>query len=303
MIPTIFYILSAAVIIMLVSLSGLVLFIGNVSHWSKKHMKRLVSFSAGVFLLVAINLAQETFHLAPSATYAVLFILSGALIVYLLSFLLPDSHAHHHGEDDHDHDKSGARRLLIGDAIHNVADGILLAPTFLIDMRLGIATTIGIIIHEFIQEVSEFVVLKDAGYTTKQALVRNFATASTVLIGAVGGYFLTSSNTITAVLLGIAAGIFFYAVFVDLFPSTLDRKKPKASAQMLLWAVLGIVLIMGVNAVAGHEDAHNHDHGHDDTEEMHEKHDHDDEHAHEEKEETKDDHDDHGHDDHDEHDH
>ncbi len=219
-------------------------------------MKQLVSFSAGVFLFVAINLSQETFELAPNTLYAILFILSGALVVYLLSFLLPEGHSHHHAEDDHNHDKSVAHRVLLGDAIHNFADGILLAPTFLIDLRLGIATTVGIIIHEFIQEISEFVVLKEAGYTTKQALIRNILTASTVLVGAVVGYFFASSNVVIAVLLGVAAGIFFYTVFVDLFPSTLDRKKPKASAQMLLWAVLGVMLLMGVNALAGHEDTH-----------------------------------------------
>jgi zinc and cadmium transporter len=258
MIEIILSVLAAALAIMLISLSGLILFTKNLHEWTKHHMRHLMSFSAGVFLLVAINLTHETINHAPSIFYAVLFIFIGAAIAYFVGWILPESHEHHHHDDNHEHDKIAAKKLLIGDAIHNIADGVLLAPTFIIDIKLGIATTIGIIIHEFIQEISEFVVLKEAGYTTKQAIIWNALTASTVFIGAIGGFFLTGSDTATSVLLGFAAGIFFLTVLVDLFPRSLKGiKKPTTAMQILLWAVLGMLLLFGVSALLNHNTAHN----------------------------------------------
>ena len=94
----------------------------------------------------------------------------------------------HEGGDAHP--PLDARRLLLTDGIHNAADGIFLAASYAVSPALALVAGVSIFVHEALQEISEFFVLKDAGYSTKGALVVNFLTSSTIIIGAIGGDFL-----------------------------------------------------------------------------------------------------------------
>ncbi len=85
-------------------------------------------------------------------------------------------------------------------------------------------------VHELVQEVSEFFVLKQAGYSTKKALLTNFAVSSTILIGSIGGTFLLDTfSELELPLMGIAAGAFLVVVFQDLIPHSVRKAKAKAS--------------------------------------------------------------------------
>lgn len=242
---TLLFLLLAALSVMLVSLIGAIFIWKKFGDFAHKNIHYLVSFSAGVFFIVAINLTRESWELSGSYLLTFIYILIGIGIFLGISFLFPESHHHHEkGDCCDDHTKAGAKRMIIGDAIHNMADGIILAPAFLIDIQLGIMTTLGILIHEGIQEISEFFVLKDAGYTTKQALIRNVLASSTILIGASIGFFVSSSTNILTVLLGIASGVFLYIVIVDLVPKSVKAShKDKKYFKYILWALFGILLI------------------------------------------------------------
>ena len=120
--------------------------------------------------------------------------LLGVLVLEIIERFHLASHHHHDTKHDHEHTGINARKLLFTDAIHNVADGVLLVPAFAVDVRLGIATAVAIFLHEAVQEVSEFFVLKEAGYSTKKALTLNFLVSSTILIG-VGLGVLASFRT------------------------------------------------------------------------------------------------------------
>ena len=64
---------------------------------------------------------------------------------------------HHHVEGRHDHgDKPVAYLTLIGDGIHNFADGAVIAAAYLISVPLGVTTTIAVIAHEVPHELSGF---------------------------------------------------------------------------------------------------------------------------------------------------
>ena len=227
--------------------------IGAISVWQKigltieKNLHYLVSFSAGVFLLIAYELGHEAGWGA--------WILLGVASSLLLFRLLPDFHHHHDNEhNDHNHSSIDARRVIISDAIHNIGDGILLVAAFSVSSALGLATTLSIFIHEIIQEISEFFVLKQAGFTTKKALMLNFLTSSTILIGAIGGYFLLEKfEAIELPLLGITAGAFFVIVLHDLVPHSIKSIKTKKHAfQHVLWFALGAVLISIASAIIPH---------------------------------------------------
>lgn len=246
---------ASSLFIALSSLSGAVFVWKKLGAWAHEHLFHLVSFSAGVFLLVTLHLTEETLELSGSIWLTLLYILIGVGIVVLISLLFPEGH-HHHKKDDckDEHSLNGARRILIGDALHNITDGILLAPAFLIDIRLGLVTAVGVLIHEVIQEISEFFVLKEAGYSTRAALARNFVVSTTIVIGAAIGLILTDIESLVAPLLGIASGIFFYIVVVDLIPKSVHASiKAKRHWPYLLWGTLGMLVILGLNLIAGHE--------------------------------------------------
>lgn len=241
------YIILSSVGIMLASL------IGAISVWKKlgsiieKNLHYLVSFSAGVFLFIAYGLAHEAEWGA--------WILLGAAASLLLFKLLPDFHHHHDSEhDDHNHSNIDARRVVVSDAIHNIGDGILLVAAFSVSTALGFATTLSIFIHEVIQEISEFFVLKQAGFATKKALMLNFLTSSTILVGAIGGYFLLEKfEAIELPLLGITAGAFFIIVLHDLIPHSIKSIKTKKHvSQHVLWFALGAILISIASAIIPH---------------------------------------------------
>ena len=117
----------AVLVIMLVSLTG-VLFINRFTKdFFEQRLPFLVSFSAGVFLVTAGALILEVFELSPSVVAGVMIVV-GYLLAWLLQRLLPETH-HHHDSDCVVH-KGGAKKLIIGDGIHNIADGIVLITAF-----------------------------------------------------------------------------------------------------------------------------------------------------------------------------
>ena len=77
--------------------------------------------------------------------------------------------------------------MLVGDALHNVLDGVLIAAAFLTDVHLGIVTALAIMAHEIPQEVGNFAVLLHSGVSRGRALVLNLLTSLTAVIGGVVG--------------------------------------------------------------------------------------------------------------------
>jgi zinc and cadmium transporter len=212
----IWYALAAAFTVMLVSLIGVVFAVGRVGSWVQRYLTYLATLSAGVFLLIAYHLAEEAVH-EGGWIVGVGSIILGAAIMEGIHYFFPLEHHHHEHEESHAHTRVDGRKVLAADALHNVGDGILLVGAFASDVYVGIAATVGVLLHEMVQEISEYFVLREAGYSHAGALTRNFLVASTILIGFVFATFL-SSGPILAILSGLAAGGFLSVVLHDLLP-------------------------------------------------------------------------------------
>ena len=249
------YIFFSALLIMLASLSGAVFLSEKRNLWLKKNLRYLTTLSLGVFVAITYHLLSEIFHESTIPWFSILgWIALGVLVVEVLSRFIPDAHHHHHGEHDHGHSKIDARRMLLGDALHNIGDGLILVPAFLADVHLGIFTAFAVFSHELIQEISEFFVLKEAGYTTKQALTRNFIVSSTIFIGISLSLVASSIEALHIPLLCFSAGGFIYIISRDLLPHTVSSIKNKGGfLKHLLVGVLGILIILFVNTVLPHE--------------------------------------------------
>jgi zinc transporter ZupT len=139
--------------------------------------------------------------------------------------------------------------MLLGDAVHNIADGIILVPAFLAGAWVGVGTAFAIFIHELVQEIAEFFVLKEAGYSTRAALTRNFAASSTILLGVILAASLASVETLEAPLLAFAGGAFVYIILRDLLPSILRSIHTEGRPlRFVVAALLGVGLLLGIGA-------------------------------------------------------
>ena len=251
MIELLFY----SVLIMLASLVGVFSIWRRVGQVIERNLNLLVSFSAGVFIVIAYQLGREALEHSNTFGSGLQWVIIGVLAVWLLFKFLPSFHHHHAGElETHPHSRLDARRIMASDALHNLGDGILLASSFATSSSLGVLTALSIFIHELVQEISEFFVLRQAGYPTKKALVLNFAVSGTTILGALGSFFLLENfETLEVSLLGLASGAFLVVVLHDLIPHSVRASKQKnLYSKHLLWFLAGVTLMFIINTLAVH---------------------------------------------------
>ena len=258
------YILFSTLIVMLASLIGVIFVWKGFGTLIKKYSHYLTTFAGGVFLVLAFTMTRETFHLSQTVIIGVASILFGIIVIELITRFLPHAHHHHTLPPDCDkkHSCIDARRMMLSDAFHNIGDGILIVGAFMANIHFGIAATIGIFLHEIVQEISEFFILKEAGYSTKKALFYNFLVSCSILIGVFLTLALSSVSWLIAPLMGFAAGGFIYVLARDLIPHTLHHAKTTDTIlKHVAVLVCGIAIMMFVNNIVPHthEDSHDHD--------------------------------------------
>jgi zinc and cadmium transporter len=213
----------------------------------------LVSFAIGALLGAAfLEVIPNAFEHGEPHTVA-MSILGGILIFFLLEKLLLWRHSHDHDEDSHTHDhgRSGAL-IVVGDTIHNFLDGILIAAAFLQSTQLGIITALAIVAHEIPQEVGDFLILLNSGYSKTKAFVVNMLSSCATLVGGVLGYYtLQVIEGWTPVLLGIVAASMIYVAVADLIPGLHRRPELRATLSQTVLIALGIGVIALVRVLLG----------------------------------------------------
>lgn len=207
----------------------------------------LVSFAAGVLL------GASFFHLLPDSIEEAgvevafkLFIL-GFTSFFLLERILRWRHCHESECEIH----PVSQLALIGDSLHNFVDGVVIAVAYLTDVNLGILTTFAVITHEIPQELGDFGVLVYGGYTVRKALVYNFLTALTAVLGAIAGYYFVAQKMMPYVV-AFAAGNFTYIATSDLIPELHKETDFARSSISFVVFIAGLLLIYFM----GHFHAH-----------------------------------------------
>jgi zinc and cadmium transporter len=208
---------------------------------------RMVSYSVGVLLGVTfLHLLPEAFYAAdePQALFGV--VLAGILAFFLLEKAALWRHSHH--DDGHGEHRSSGLLILAGDAFHNFVDGVLIAAAFLADFRLGLTTTLAVMVHEIPQEVGDFVVLLHAGYERSRALLLNLAVSLASVAGGVLGYLILDyAQPLVQYALALAAACFIYIAIADLIPH-LHRQNRRGELwwqTSLIAAGIGTIGILG----------------------------------------------------------
>ena len=156
-------------------------------------------------------------------------------------------HAHAHNQrqvHDDARRKASGSLVLVGDALHNVLDGVLIAAAFLTDVHLGIVTAVAIMAHEIPQEVGNFAVLLHSGVSRGRALALNLLTSFTAVIGGIVGYFaLETAVRLLPFALAVAAASLLYVAVADLIPGLHRRIDPRSSITQVLLIGCGIAII------------------------------------------------------------
>ena len=176
----------------------------------------LISYAVGtllgVALLALVPEALESLR-APAALGA---LLAGILGFFMLEKLVIWRHCHTADCEAHD---SSAALILIGGSLHNFADGAIVGAAALTSLPLGLTTALAVAAHQIPQEVGDYAILLDAGYSRTRAFVMNTLSASTCALGAVGVYAAASwTPSALPYVLAVAAGSFLYVAMSDLIP-------------------------------------------------------------------------------------
>ncbi len=256
-------VLAAVAAVSLLSVVGAVVLLRR--GWVHKLLPLLIALAAGALL-------GDTFlHLLPHAiadaggvmnaniAYGVL---AGLIGFFLIEGVL---HWHHHGEDLHDHGPEGVHSFgwmnLIGDGLHNLIDGMLIAAAWLVSPEAGIATTIAVALHEIPQEFGDLGVLIHAGFSPRKAIFFNLMSALTAVLGALFVLATAGDHGIAQFLVPVAAGGFLYIACADLVPEMRKRAKGMQLVSTMAALLFGLALMVGVHEVAHDCDGHGHGHG------------------------------------------
>lgn len=205
----------------------------------KQTLVVLIPFAAGALLgdaflhiLPEVVEAQGGFPLRVSFA-----VLSGLIVFFGLEKVLHWHHAHFpHEEVIH----PVAMTNLFGDGLHNFIDGAIVASSFLVSPKLGIATTIAVALHEIPQELGDFGILVHAGMKPKRALLVNFGSALMAIAGGILTLLLVSVGSVETILLPFTAGAFVYIASTDLLPELHKEPEPVKSIFQVLALLVGV---------------------------------------------------------------
>lgn len=216
--PLLWIILSTFMISLISLIGCLVLVIKE--DYMNKILLILVALSAGGLMGGAfLHLLPEAISevgSSPSATFN----LFTYLIIGFCTFLIMEQFIEWYHEHYNIHKKKPVSYLvLFSDLIHNFIDGLVVSGAFMIGIDLGLATTLAIILHEIPQELGDFAILIYGGFKKKSALLWNYTSGVTSILGGVVGYYLsTMISDLAILLLSFAAGNFIYIAASDLIP-------------------------------------------------------------------------------------
>lgn len=204
----------------------------------------LAAFAAGALLgATFFDLLPEALH-EGSPDQVLLWVLGGILTFFLLESFI---HWFHHHELHH-HDHSGSRAtaplIILGDTVHNAIDGVVIASTFMVDIRLGILTTLAVAAHEIPQEIGDFGVLLHSGMKKGRIIFFNLFSAFATVVAALVTYWVgDSAEGILPVLLAVTAGFFIYISLSDLVPGIHSEKREQMAAKQSILLLVGLASV------------------------------------------------------------
>jgi len=201
----------------------------------------LVGFSAGSLIGGAfLHILPEALKNTKSEV-VFYYLIGGIVLFFLMERYFYWRHCHEEGACDI---HAFTYLNLIGDGFHNFIDGMVIAASFIVSIKLGVVTTLAIILHEIPQELGDFGVLVYGGFSKQKALVYNFISALMAMLGAIAGYFISDkAQGFSSFILPLSAGGFIYIATSDLIPQIHKEKNPRRSNLAFIAFLFGIIFM------------------------------------------------------------
>ncbi len=202
----------------------------------------LVSYAVGAMLGAAmLAVLPETMKtLPPEHVFATL--LGGILLFFVLEKLVLWRHCHINDCEVHD---GSVLPVVVGDAFHNFVDGAVIAAAVMTSVPLGISTAFAVVAHEIPQEVGNFAILLQGGYSRSRALILNVLSAGASAIGAVAAFVAFDVvPRATPYCLVLAAASFLYIAMADLIPGLHRGRTNTGSLRQILLIAAGIITVL-----------------------------------------------------------
>lgn len=237
-------ILASVTIVSLISFIG-ILFVGMSESSMRRLTIALLGFATGALLGGALlhMLPEAVEESGPSAFH---YTALGILSFFLMEKFLYWRHCHDGVCPIH----SFVYLNLIGDGLHNMVDGMIIAASFLYSNELGVAATLAVILHEIPQELGDFGVLIYGGLSRARALLLNFASAITAVLGSIIAYYAAFYiQGAIFKLIPFAAGGFLYIASTDLMPELHKRTSPRDSFTQLFMIIAGISVMLSLKTL------------------------------------------------------
>ncbi len=233
------YTLISVLVISLLAFIGIVSLTVNAKRL-KTVLVYLISFSAGALFGDAfIHLLPEVVESYGFSLTVSLGVLGGIVIFFVLEKVIHWQHCHIPITEEHVH--PFAYMNLIGDALHNFIDGVIIAASYVISIPVGLATTLAVALHEIPQEIGDFGVLLYGGFSRSKALALNFISALAAVLGAVLALWATTFvEHIEMFLVPVAVGGFIYIAGSDLIPELHKETRLWRSIMQIIAFLLGI---------------------------------------------------------------
>ena len=238
--------IGSVIVISLISLVGVITLSLNKTKL-RAMLLFMVSFAVGgLFGDAFIHILPESFRTLGANLKTSLYVLAGIFIFFILEKFIRWRHCHIPTSKEHIHPV--AILNLVGDGVHNMMDGMIVAASFTVSIPIGIATTLAVILHEIPQEIGDFGILVYSGLPVKKALFLNFMSALTAVVGAIIALILESRiRGFSVYLLPITAGGFLYIGGSDLIPELHKEDHVKISTSIVQLAA--IMLGIGIMAL------------------------------------------------------
>ena len=139
---------------------------------------------------------------------------------------------------------------VIANAIDNFTHGLAVAGSFIAGFKIGILTTLAIVVHEVPHEFGDFAILMKSGFSKWQAAKAQISTASIGIVGAMTALMVDSMDSIgtkTSWILPFTAGGFLHISMVSILPDIIKEENPIESIKQLIAVASGIAIMAIVN--------------------------------------------------------
>lgn len=218
-------------------------------EFTKRITNYLLAFGAGTFIGISfLDLLPEATEMAAAPRG----VFMAAVIGFFAFFALERVLMRHlpRGASEHVHREHSEKlpwMTVMGDTAHNFLDGVVIALAYVANPILGLPTALAIAAHEVPQEIGEFAILLDQGWSKAKVIAANMLSALAALLGIGVAYLaLPFFESYLPTLLGAVAGIFTYIAASQLIPEIHHRAGHVHAYRLLAAFAVGVLVIYWV---------------------------------------------------------